>query len=85
MIARLINALRRARIAHHQRRVAAFGMATLAAQIRRDWPAAATFMQEMHAAQAKRDRLLQARPRGACPPCNHKCNEGRACSARFAR
>jgi hypothetical protein len=62
VIGRLFAWWREQRIEHHARRASLFGAATLAAQIRRDWPAAARFMSQMHAAQAARDALLAARP-----------------------
>lgn len=55
MIARLLAT-------HHARLARAAGAATLAAQQRRDWPAAARHLNKMHAAQARRDELLRLHP-----------------------
>lgn len=58
MIARIRAAIRNARIRHHAAVADACGTACLMAQLRRDWPAAARLMGDMHTAQAKRDALL---------------------------
>lgn len=84
MIGRLINRVLDWRIRHHSQRAAIFGAATLAAQIRRDWPAASRFLSHMHDAQAKRDALARRRfATTGC--CNGNCNEGRSCPLRAAR
>lgn len=67
MIARLFAWWREQRIQHHSRNASLFGTATLVAQTRRDWPAAARFLADMHAAQAKRDALIARRPRSSVP------------------
>jgi hypothetical protein len=65
VIARFIAWIRDQRIRHHHARAHQHGTATLAAQIERDWSAAGAAMKRMHAAQAKRDALIDAQRRHA--------------------
>lgn len=75
----MIRLFREALARHYHRVAHAQGTAILLAQIRRDWPRAGRHMVRMHAAQAKRDALLQGRT-PVC--CNHNCDEGRTCPVR---
>jgi len=70
VIGRLFALVRDLRIRHHHQVAQAAGAATLAAQQRQDWPAATRHFADMHAAQARRDRLLQQHG-PLCGLCRH--------------
>lgn len=63
MIARLVAWIRDLRIQHHSRKANAEGTALLAAQRRRDFPAAGQHLERMIAHRDRRDTLIARQPR----------------------